>query len=45
MIQIFFESVKSEVRDIRKEIIDLKESLMFSQKGIEEDEVNIKNIE
>ena len=38
-------SVKSKVRDIRKEVIDLKESLMFSQKDINEAKVNIKNIE
>ena len=36
MVQMFFESVKSEVRDIRKEVNDLKESLTFSQKDIEE---------
>ena len=45
MVQMFFESVKSEVRDIRKEVNDLKESLKFSQKDIEEAKVNIKNIE
>ena len=45
MVQMFFESLKSEVRDIRKEVIDLKESLMFSQKCIKEAEVNIKSIE
>ena len=33
----------SEVRDIRKEVIDLKESLPFSQKDIKEGEVSIKN--
>ena len=44
MVQMFFESVKSEVRDIRKEVIDLKESLTFSQKDIEEAKVIIKNI-
>ena len=36
VVQMFFESVNSEVRDIRKEVIDLEESLMFSQKDIEE---------
>ena len=45
MVQMFFESVKSEVRDIRKEVNDLKESLTFSQKDIEKAKVNIKNIE
>ena len=45
MVQMFFESVKSEVRDIRKEVNDLKGSLTFSQKDIEEAKVNIKNIE
>ena len=45
MVQMFFESVKSEVRDIRKEVIYLKESLTFSQKDIEEAKANVKNIE
>ena len=45
MAQMFFESAKSEIRDIRKEVIDLKESLTFSQKDIKEAKVNIKNIE
>ena len=45
MVQMFFESVRSEARDIRKEVNDLKESLTFSQKDIEEAKVNIKNIE
>ena len=45
LVQMFFESVKSEVRDIRKEVIDLKESSTFTQKDIKEDKVNVKNIE
>ena len=45
MVQTFFESVKSEVRDIRKEVTDPTESLTFSQKDIEEAKVNIKNLE
>ena len=33
---LFYNDEKSEVRNIRKEVIDLKESLTFSQKDIEE---------
>ena len=45
MVQMFFEIVKSEVRGIRKEVIDPNESLRFSQKDMEEAKVDIKNIE
>ena len=42
MIDIFLESIKNEVKEVRQGVTDLKESLLFTQKDFDEAKVKIE---
>ena len=44
-MQIFIDSIREEVKDIRNTVNELKESLTFSQKDIDDAQSNISKIE
>ena len=42
MIEVFLESIKNEVKEVRQGVTDLKESLLFTQKDFDEAKVKIE---
>ena len=45
MVQIFVKYFKSDINEIRKEVKDLKESLEYSQKEIDDNKAKIASLE
>ena len=44
MIEVFLESIKNEVKEVRQGVTDLKESLLFTQKDFDEAKVKIERL-
>ena len=44
MVELFFESVKNEVKEVRSLVTDLKESLLFTQKDVDDTKFKIESL-